>query len=552
VLGVFLHKTIVDNIFLGSTWATIVLLILKFQLAFFAIDFIRHAYNIYGDSLRLRVMDKLNKQIYAKAVSTDLRHFNNASFYDNYSWSISRFSGSCNSAKEMIFRFFANLLTIISMITIISILDAFLLIFVVISVVIKIVTNRIHVDISYKLQNESLFPIRVLRYVERIFYEPQNAADLKSNKSAEILLNKYDVASEKSIKTVLKYAMKNLLCAGVGSLNFVGFNFVVMIYLAFRIVNGDLSAGSFFALLQASLNLNNILSDFFNLFNDIRESSNYALRIRKFMDAESEIELDTTDKSQESFEELGVCSLSIDLKNVGFKYDDNQPCLHNINMSIAAGEKIAIVGENGAGKSTLVKLLLRLYDVNEGVILLNGKPIKSLDARELRRKIGVAFQRPLVYAMTIAENMQLYNKASEEELLNALRKVGLERILANASQGLHTELSKEFSDDGIVLSGGGEQKLGLSRILTDNFNLLILDEPSSALDPIAEYNLNNLLLKNDATTIIISHRLSSVKNVDRIYLLGNNTILENGTHDQLIRLNGIYADMFNKQAESYT
>ena len=553
VLGVFLYMFIVDHIFAGSPWITLVAIVAIFQAAFLVINLAEHLYNVYGDAIRGRVLDMLNKSIFAKAVRTDSLNFDDPDFYDNYAWTIQNYSSTCSQAKDVYIKFFSNFVTIASMIAIISILDATLMIFVIISVALRVVANRFRVEIGYKQNNEMLGPLRILWYVQRIFVDPQKSADLKSNRSSDVLLKKYDESSSKAVKTVFKYAPRNMLCVGANSLNYISFNFLAIIYLAYRIINGDMSAGSFFALLQASLNLNNQVSDFFHVFNEIRGIGNNGIRIIDFMKKKSKIEEGLVNEKIGGKEKIGDGLISVELKNVKFRYSSDIQCLENINMKINKGDKIAIVGVNGAGKSTLVKLLLRLYDVDEGELLINEKPITDYDVHALRMKIGVAFQSSLIYAMKISEYMQLYNNGDEEQLKGALEQVGLTHILNHAANGLHNELTKEFAEDGIMLSGGEEQKLALSRLLIGQFGMLILDEPSSALDPISEYNLNRLVyeLNESTTTIMISHRLSSVRYADKIYLLGNGTILENGSHDDLMRLNGKYAEMFNLQAKSY-
>ena len=215
--------------------------------------------------------------------------------------------------------------------------------------------------------------------------------------------------------------------------------------------------------------------------------------------------------------------------------------------------KIAIVGENGVGKTTLTKLLLRLYDVEKGEIRLNGTSLPDYDLSSVRNRIGIASQTPLVYAIPLSENMQLYNDKSPEQLTEILKELQLTSILENPNVSLSTELTKEFDKDGIVLSQGETQKLGLSRLLYGDFGLLILDEPSSSLDPIAEYELTKMIFNqsNKATTIMIAHRLSTIRDADEIFLVDNGVIKEHGTHDELMAKKGKYYDMFTKQAENY-
>lgn len=224
-----------------------------------------------------------------------------------------------------------------------------------------------------------------------------------------------------------------------------------------------------------------------------------------------------------------------------------------MNIDIRAGEKIAIVGANGVGKTTLVKLLLRLYDVNNGDILYNGISIKKYDPVELRRKIGVAFQDTNVYALSFIDNLTLYDDYSREQINEIVKKMELNSILEKGNGTIDVEMTREFNEKGVMVSGGEAQKIALSRVISGEFGLLVLDEPSSALDPITEYNIMKLIMSaaNLTTTIIVAHRLSTVRDADRIVVIDDGGVVEAGSHDALMSMKGKYFEMFTKQAENY-
>ena len=225
-------------------------------------------------------------------------------------------------------------------------------------------------------------------------------------------------------------------------------------------------------------------------------------------------------------------------------------------MKIKKGEKVAIVGINGAGKTTLVKLLLRLYDVNNGNIYINNQDYKTLNAKSLREKVGAVFQNIEVYAVSVAENVLLREVRNQEDidLVNeALKFSGLYDYIYTLKDNINTVVTREFNKLGVVFSGGQTQKLAIARGYAQNYQLFILDEPSSALDPIAEAKVydNMLELGKEKTMIFISHRLTTTVNADKIYLFENGTIIEQGTHQELIKLNGQYKKMFDSQAVKY-
>ena len=211
------------------------------------------------------------------------------------------------------------------------------------------------------------------------------------------------------------------------------------------------------------------------------------------------------------------------------------------------------MGENGAGKSTLLKLILRLYDVSSGQVMINGIDIRQYDIQKLRQRMGVAFQNSNIYALSYAENLQLYGERTQADLESITGSLDLDKVLEKNQADFTTEITREFSDSGMMLSGGEMQKMAIARIMGGGFGLLLLDEPSSALDPLSEYKLTNLLLgeANQTTTIIVSHRLSTVREADTILLMSDGKIKEKGSHDELMSMDGIYAEMFTKQSELY-
>jgi len=237
------------------------------------------------------------------------------------------------------------------------------------------------------------------------------------------------------------------------------------------------------------------------------------------------------------------------------KKDEPKKSLDGINLTIKRGEKIAIVGYNGAGKTTLTKLLMRLYDPTEGEILYNGRDLKDYDIPSLRARIGTVFQDYKIFAATIAENVlsDTCAEADRDTVIDALTKATFSDKLNSLEKGMDTELTKEFSEEGVNLSGGESQKVAIARIFARPYDLIIMDEPSSALDPTAEYELNHTILEyaKDKTVVFISHRLSTTRMADKILMFADGKLMESGTHDELMALNGKYAEMFRLQAEKY-
>lgn len=246
----------------------------------------------------------------------------------------------------------------------------------------------------------------------------------------------------------------------------------------------------------------------------------------------------------------------IEFSHVSFKYPrSEQFVLEDINLTINQGEHLALVGLNGAGKTTLVKLLCRLYDVTEGQILIDGVDIREYSEEEYRKLFAVVFQDFKLFAYTLRENISFGESAKDEEIQRVLELSGFYEDTKKLPEGLNTIIYKSIDEHGIELSGGQQQKTAISRALYRDAPIVILDEPTAALDPIAEYDIYRHFdcLVGNKTAIYISHRLSSCRFCHRIAVFGDKTIKEYGTHDELVgREDGIYAQMFKAQAKYFT
>lgn len=280
---------------------------------------------------------------------------------------------------------------------------------------------------------------------------------------------------------------------------------------------------------------------------DISKRCSYAHKYIEFMDYPAAME--KGDKPVKDGEHV------IEFVNVGFKYPRSENyVLKNINIRIASGEHLSIVGMNGAGKTTFIKLLCRLYDVTEGEILIDGVNIKEYSEEEYRRLFAVVFQDFQLFAFSLRENIALSGEADDDRINEVLRQSGLYDDAQKLEHGLDTTLFKSFDEKGTELSGGQKQKTAISRALYKNAPIVILDEPTAALDPVAEYDIYRQFntLVGGKTAIYISHRLSSCKFCDKIAVFAEDTIKEYGTHDELANIpGGIYSEMFAAQAQYY-
>jgi ABC-type multidrug transport system fused ATPase/permease subunit len=276
------------------------------------------------------------------------------------------------------------------------------------------------------------------------------------------------------------------------------------------------------------------------------------------------LKIDTLQKFNQyrnSVEDIGeedlVGPVSIEFKDVTFKYPDTDTyVLKRINFKVTAGEKICLVGINGSGKSTIIKLMLRFYDVTDGCILLNGLNIQKYKIESLRKQFSTLFQEYVSYSFSLKENIiisDFQRLSNDQEIINVLRQAGAVHILNQSPDGLDSYVTKFFSERGIELSGGERQKIALARTLYRTCSVVFFDEPSAALDPEAEHVMyeNIRSLWTDKTAFYTSHRLSAVHLADRVMLLQNGVITEQGTHKELMLFNGEYSRIYHIQADKY-
>ncbi len=320
-----------------------------------------------------------------------------------------------------------------------------------------------------------------------------------------------------------------------------------MTYLLYQTLVADaLAYSELFALYRSVSSLQYDLTWMTNLLPEFQQHAMYIGKIRTFLETDNTL----PDNGTSAVPREGA----IEIAHLDFAYPNVEKLtLRDVSLSIPHGAKIAFVGYNGAGKSTLVKLLMRLYDPTAGTIFYGGNALPDYPLAQYRERVAVLFQDYQIIAATLAENVTMGAEVDEARVLDVLHKVGFDEMLQKLPLGIHTPLTKEFDDEGVNLSGGEAQKIAIARVLYSNAQVLILDEPSSALDPLSEYRLNETIreLASDKTVIFISHRLSTTRMADTIFMLENGTIIEQGSHDELIAQDGKYAEMFNLQAEKY-
>lgn len=503
----------------------------------------------YWNIAREKANAGLSTIFYEKAKSLDLESYDDPYFYNNFIVAIESSTGNLNNILSIIREYMGELISLITICTVILALDPVcLLIILAIVVIFTPISRKIGaLQSERRIENNRLH--RKSDYFARVFYLQDYAKEVRINNIRPLLIKRYGESADDVIENQRKYVGKIDLIyffqeTGVQVL---GFMFILPLYLGYCVIQSKtLSAGDFIATFNGAYSVATSFS--FLTVAIARNFSEQAKMIEKFREFLSRT---NNIKDGGHTAECGEPE-TIEFKNVSFTYPGNEkPTLKNINITLRPYEKIALVGYNGAGKTTLTNLLLRLYDTTKGEILIGEKNIKDETLESHRARFAAVFQDFQIFAATLGENVSLSTNVDKKEAEKALKNSGFTKKLPD---GINTVLLREFDDNGIMLSGGEAQKVAVSRAFYKKCPYIIMDEPSANLDPIAEYNLNKSMINaaKNKTVIFISHRLSTTRHADRIYVMENGEIVESGTHEQLMTMNGKYAYMFKLQAKKYT
>ncbi len=552
IIGILFIKYLFDAVEAGIDFYRIlfwVFLVAVYNSAFEIFN--KWRLHVYVPKVSLILHEGIQGELYQKAKELDQSCYDDPEFYNDFIWAIRESDSRTVQIMENISIFINRVVSSAVILGVLASIDWIVAVVLLISVslgfLIKIKLNKINYEKSLEMN-----PIdRKLAYVERVFYLQDYVKELRQGGIAAYLRGKYQKNTEDKILCIKKYTGKifafSLLSA---MLTNVVPSVGITAYLIIRyIVDPALSLGGFSASINASFKLYWIIDDIGNYLKLFHEHSLYIEKVKKFIEYTPKI---TGIETQvPPFEILTI-------KNLDFSYPfakDQKKTLSNVSLEIKKGEKVAFVGYNGAGKTTLIKLLMRLYDCTGGEILYNGRNINAFAPQQYREHIGAVFQDYRIFAATVAENVMggEYTQANKDAVMHALHAASFDDKLASLSNGIHSQLTTEFSEDGVGLSGGEAQKIAIARVFAKPFELLIMDEPSSALDPIAEYKLNQSIIRNaeNKTVIFISHRLSTTRMADRIYMFADGQVIEQGSHDELMKQNGKYAQMYRVQAKKY-
>ncbi len=510
-------------------------------------------HNSLTKNAEIKVSRVFAKVMFEKSGSIDLGCYDDQKYYNDLVVANNESNNRAWNTYRNFVNLIENLSVLLSLFYIISSLDFVVF---VLAVVINVLSFLYQIKlnkINGEIYNKTMPYNKEIDYANRMFFLKQNAKDIRMTNIGSVLFDKLTASSKKLSDINAAYgAKKTIVCSGDNLMKKVLGDFVTLFYLAYMVlVKCAYTFDVMTALWNAYGTIKGNMNNFVNSIKELHNNSIYIEKFIHFMEIENSIVLDKGLKNNAD------TPTTIEFADVSFSYDGEHKILDGLNLKIKANEKVAIVGNNGAGKSTLVKLLLRLYDPDNGKILVNGIDIRDYDVEFYRKNIcSILVQNFQLFALTLYENVKMDivdKKAEGANLDKALKMVGLSDVVERLPDKGDSDYSREFNGGGVVFSGGQKQKLALARVLLSDKRMVILDEPSSALDPKAESEFNELVFNMlpERTIVVISHRLSTTKMADRIILIQDGKVAEAGSHNELMRNNGTYAKMFEMQSRRY-
>ncbi|MFW5951183.1 MAG: ABC transporter ATP-binding protein [Gemmatimonadota bacterium] len=550
-VGKLIIDTVVENLGAADPEWGLLLQLVALELALaLVLDVMQRGSALLESLLGDLFSNRMSVRLMEHAATLDLEHFEDPDFYDHLERARRQTIGRLQLIS-LLLRMGQNTLTLLSLMTALLAFNAWLLLLLVVAVLPSFLGETHFAGLSYSLLHRWTPERRQLDYLRYVASSDTTAKEIKLFGLSDHFIDRYAELADAFYEANRKLAVRRALVgAGLVAISTVVY-YGAYGYMIWETVLGVLTVGSLTFLAGSFQRSRDLIQQILLGSADVFEQSLFIGDLFTFLEmkprlASVENPRPVPDPIREGFV----------FEDVGFRYPDKDDwALRHVRFTLAPGERLALVGENGAGKTTLVKLLARLYDPTEGRILLDGVDLRQYDVDQLRRAIGVIFQDFVRYDMAARDNIavgQIEARTDDDRIRRAARKSLADDVLAGLERGYDHMLGRRF-EGGANLSGGEWQKVALGRAYMRDAQVLILDEPTAALDARAEFQVFERFSELTAgrIAVLISHRFSTVRMADRILVLGRGTVIEKGSHDELVAAGGTYAELFTLQAAGY-
>lgn len=552
-------KLIIDAVVIASQYGMEPMAGLRFVAPYLALEFgllltssvTSQVRSLLDRILQIQLSNHVNSLIISKAIGLDLRFFEDPVFYDTMQNARRQADVSALSIVNSTLQMVQQTITLASLLALLVRFSPWLVVIVLVTAVPTFLSQSQYAERAFRTVTRRAPESRLLNYLEMLLTGIEGVKEIKLFGLGKPLLQRYQALYTRFYQEDSAIA-KRRTAAGVAwgllsNLAYYGsYVWIVLRTVAGRITLGDMTM--YLALFRQSQSSFRSLLD---SLNRLYESNLYLDNLMTYLALEPLLVSPPAGLPAPEPMRHGI-----EFRHVSFRYPGvEEDVLRDVNLRIQPGERIALVGLNGAGKTTLIKLLTRLYDPTEGQVLLDGVDLREYDLESLQQRFGVIFQDFVRYQFTVRENIgfgQVDALDDERRITGAAADGGAAELVASLPQGFDTMLGRRW-EKGKELSGGEWQKIALARAFMRKADVLVLDEPTSALDAEAEYDVFRRFaeLMQGRTAVLISHRFSTVRMADRIVVLSSGKIVESGSHAELMRMDGLYARLFNLQASGY-
>lgn len=545
---------IIDSITRGGTFFAF----LCYIGIMFGVNFFLVAIGIYLEKVKeylfLKFNNKLNNDINKKCLSMDFEQFNDSYFQDSILLISQMVQGNNYFTNiSIVFDTISQIIALIGIIFIMTMLNSWLLLIALLIVSMQSLLHIIRQRYNRQFQIVTVSEQRKLGYMSQMPKSIPAKKDIDMFGLGKYIFNKIETFQNNMLNFHFRRIKKDGVIETFTYLLSVFFQISAYVLIGIKAFKGEITVGEFTMGITSLINFMSASAFVATNMLNFSNSLFYINKYKTFLTFKSKFD----DDAGVILNDLNLDNIEIEFKNVSFRYPNSTSyVLKNINLKISNKEKLAIVGYNGAGKTSFTLLLTRMYEPTEGEILLNGINIQRINYKEYLKIFSTVNQDYFLFPFSILENIQPCSEVSEQEkeiIMDLCRKYGIEERISRMYKGLETPITKELFAAGVDLSGGERQKIAILRALYKNSPVLVLDEPTAALDPVAEYEIYRKFaeISDGKLTVYISHRINSTRFCDKIAVFERGEIAEYGTFDELMKLKGLYYNFFETQAELY-